>query len=72
MKILGGVVDSKEFDHFHGLIVMQEIARSGYRGFQDGLSFPFCSRVSMQFLILGRKSWRHNHRPYGSDELGRR
>lgn len=72
VKILGGVVDGEEFDYFHDLIVVQEMARSGYRGFQDGLSFLRHSRVLMQFLIHGRKSWGHGHRPYGSHKLGSR
>jgi alkylation response protein AidB-like acyl-CoA dehydrogenase len=35
-KILGGVVDGKEFDYFHDLIVCQELNRHNQRGFQDG------------------------------------
>lgn len=35
-SIFGGVVDPKEFDYFHDLIVSQELVRSGRRGFQDG------------------------------------
>ncbi|ROT41482.1 medium-chain specific acyl-CoA dehydrogenase [Sodiomyces alkalinus F11] len=36
VEILGGVVDPAEFDYFHDLIVAQELARTGARGFQDG------------------------------------
>ncbi|PWI66116.1 hypothetical protein PCL_05334 [Purpureocillium lilacinum] len=32
----GGVVDGKEFDYFHDMIVAQEMARTMTRGFQDG------------------------------------
>lgn len=35
-NILGGVVDGKEFDYFHDMIVGQELARPAARGFQDG------------------------------------
>ncbi|CZT20325.1 probable acyl-CoA dehydrogenase family protein [Ramularia collo-cygni] len=35
-KILGGVVDGREFDCFHDLITCQEMARILQRGFQDG------------------------------------
>jgi alkylation response protein AidB-like acyl-CoA dehydrogenase len=36
MKLLGGVVDGKEFDYFHDMIIGQELVRSGTRGFMDG------------------------------------
>ena len=32
----GGVVDGKEFDYFHDMIVAQEQVRAACRGFQDG------------------------------------
>ncbi|EON66975.1 acyl-CoA dehydrogenase [Coniosporium apollinis CBS 100218] len=35
-EILGGVVDGKEFDYFHDLVVAQELVRANARGFQDG------------------------------------
>lgn len=35
-KIFGGVVDGKDYDYFHDLIVSQEICRANMRGFQDG------------------------------------
>jgi len=34
--LLGGAVDGKEFDYFHDLVMAQEMARPGARGFQDG------------------------------------
>lgn len=36
-KLFGGVVDGKDFDYFHDLVVSQELARTGARGFQDGM-----------------------------------
>ncbi|KAL2118591.1 hypothetical protein VTJ04DRAFT_8251 [Mycothermus thermophilus] len=36
VKLLGGVVDGKEFDYFHDLICSQESSRTGCRGFGDG------------------------------------
>ncbi|KAH7358021.1 medium-chain specific acyl-CoA dehydrogenase [Plectosphaerella cucumerina] len=36
VELLGGVVDGKEFDYFHDLIIAQELARTGARGFGDG------------------------------------
>lgn len=70
VDILGGVVKGEEFDYFHDLIVVQEMARIGYRGFQDGLySLPF-NKALTQLLILGRKSRRHDHWPHSSRELG--
>lgn len=35
-KLLGGVIEGKEFDYFHDLVVNQEIVRHNARGFQDG------------------------------------
>lgn len=35
-NIFGGVVDGKEYDYFHDMIVCQELARVSQRGFQDG------------------------------------
>ncbi|KAL1960206.1 hypothetical protein VTO42DRAFT_8749 [Malbranchea cinnamomea] len=35
-KLLGGVVDGKEFDYFHDLIVAQELTRCHERGYRDG------------------------------------
>ncbi|KAB5525598.1 acyl-CoA dehydrogenase/oxidase [Coniochaeta sp. 2T2.1] len=36
VKLLGGVIDGKEFDYFHDLIMGQEGVRTATRGFQDG------------------------------------
>lgn len=33
----GGVIDGKEFDYFHDMVVSQEMARMGTRGFMDGM-----------------------------------
>ncbi|KAH6867798.1 acyl-CoA dehydrogenase/oxidase [Thelonectria olida] len=35
--LLGGVVEGKDFDFFHELVVSQELARIGARGFADGM-----------------------------------
>jgi len=35
-KILGDVMDGKDFDYFHDLVVSQELTRHNQRGFQDG------------------------------------
>lgn len=35
-KILGGVIEGKDFDFFSDLIVGQELARPACRGFQVG------------------------------------
>ena len=35
-SLLGGVVDGKEFDYLHDMIVTQELVRANARGFQDG------------------------------------
>jgi hypothetical protein len=68
VEILGGVVKGEEFDYFHDLIVVQEMARSGYRGFQDGVS-SLRPIILMQVLTHDRKSWGHGHRPNCSHEL---
>lgn len=34
--LLNGVVSPSEFDHFHDLILNQELSRAGQRGFVDG------------------------------------
>ncbi|KAH6697025.1 medium-chain specific acyl-CoA dehydrogenase [Plectosphaerella plurivora] len=36
VELLGGVVKPEEFDYFHDLIIAQELARTGARGFGDG------------------------------------
>ncbi|KAL4064553.1 acyl-CoA dehydrogenase/oxidase [Scleroderma citrinum] len=35
--LMGGIVKPEEFDYFHELIITQEIARCGARGYGDGL-----------------------------------
>lgn len=37
-ELMGGVVQGKEFDYFHELMINQEIARMGARGYGDGLN----------------------------------
>lgn len=35
-KLLNGAIQPSEYDHFHDLILNQELARAGQRGFVDG------------------------------------
>jgi predicted heme/steroid binding protein len=70
VEVLGGVVKGEEFDYFHDLIVVQEMARTGYRGFQDGLFCLSLDKALTQLLIDGRKSRGHDHWPYGGHALG--
>ncbi|KAI0064741.1 acyl-CoA dehydrogenase NM domain-like protein [Artomyces pyxidatus] len=37
LKLMGGIVTPEEFDYFHELVVTQELARIGARGYGDGL-----------------------------------
>ncbi|KAH6908984.1 acyl-CoA dehydrogenase [Coprinopsis sp. MPI-PUGE-AT-0042] len=37
LELMGGIVKPEEFDYFHELIITQELARSGCRGYGDGL-----------------------------------
>ncbi|EIW57326.1 acyl-CoA dehydrogenase [Trametes versicolor FP-101664 SS1] len=37
LTLMGGIVTPEEFDYFHELLVSQEIARCGARGYGDGL-----------------------------------
>ncbi|KDR76308.1 hypothetical protein GALMADRAFT_96846 [Galerina marginata CBS 339.88] len=37
LELMGGIVKPEEFDYFHELIITQEFARSGRRGYGDGL-----------------------------------
>ncbi|GFZ46231.1 hypothetical protein JCM24511_04478 [Saitozyma sp. JCM 24511] len=37
-ELFGGVVKGEEFDYFHELVINQEIARMGARGYGDGLN----------------------------------
>ncbi|KAI0049781.1 acyl-CoA dehydrogenase NM domain-like protein [Auriscalpium vulgare] len=37
LTLMGGIVKPEEFDYFHELVVTQELARTGARGYGDGL-----------------------------------
>lgn len=37
LTLMGGIVKPEEFDYFHELVIQQEIARCGTRGYGDGL-----------------------------------
>ncbi|TFK87968.1 peroxisomal acyl-CoA-dehydrogenase [Polyporus arcularius HHB13444] len=37
LTLMGGIVTPEEFDYFHELVISQEIARCGARGYGDGL-----------------------------------
>ncbi|RXW21046.1 hypothetical protein EST38_g4814 [Candolleomyces aberdarensis] len=37
LELMGGIVKPEEFDYFHEMIITQEFARSGCRGYGDGL-----------------------------------
>ncbi|TFK27200.1 acyl-CoA dehydrogenase [Coprinopsis marcescibilis] len=37
LELMGGVVKPEEFDYFHEMIITQEFARAGCRGYGDGL-----------------------------------
>ncbi|KAH8697825.1 acyl-CoA dehydrogenase family protein [Talaromyces proteolyticus] len=53
-KLLGGVVDGKEFDAFHDLIASQEMVRAGARGYQDG------NMAGMAISLTAVKQWLRN------------
>ncbi|KAI9685283.1 MAG: hypothetical protein M1822_004656 [Bathelium mastoideum] len=53
-KLLGGVVDGKEFDYFHDLIVGQELVRANARGFQDG------NMAGMTISLTAVRNWMKN------------
>lgn len=36
LELMGGAVRPEEFDYFHEMIVTQELARTGKRGYGDG------------------------------------
>ncbi|OJJ01754.1 hypothetical protein ASPVEDRAFT_130196 [Aspergillus versicolor CBS 583.65] len=52
--LLGGVVDGKEFDYLHDLIVAQEMVRVNARGFQDG------NMAGMVISLTAVQSWLRN------------
>lgn len=37
LELMGGIVKPEEFDYFHEMIITQELARTGKRGYGDGL-----------------------------------
>jgi len=37
LELMGGIVKPEEFDYFHEMIITQEFARAGARGYGDGL-----------------------------------
>ncbi|KAL4777285.1 acyl-CoA dehydrogenase/oxidase [Aspergillus nidulans var. acristatus] len=53
-KLLGGVVDGKEFDYLHDLIVAQEMVRVNARGFQDG------NMAGMVISLTAVQNWLRN------------
>lgn len=55
-KILGGdVMDGREFDYFHDMIVGQELVRPAARGFQVSFHSPRCSCGQPANTEAGRK-----------------
>jgi len=36
LELMGGIIKPEEFDYFHEMIIIQEIARHGKRGYGDG------------------------------------
>lgn len=53
-SLLGGVVDGKEFDYLHDMIVTQELVRANARGFQDG------NMAGMAISLTAVQQWLHN------------
>lgn len=56
-KLLGGVVDGAEFDYFHDLVVVQELARGGMREFADGNLSGLTISVPIM-LLYAPPEWR--------------
>lgn len=52
--LLGGVVDGKEFDYLHDLIISQEFVRANARGFQDG------NMAGMMISLTAVQQWLRN------------
>ncbi|EKV15840.1 Acyl-CoA dehydrogenase family protein [Penicillium digitatum PHI26] len=52
--LLGGVVDGKEFDYLHDMIVVQELVRANARGFQDG------NIAGMAISLTAVQQWLHD------------
>lgn len=59
-ELLGGVVDGREFDYFHDLVVAQESVRAKARGFQDG------NMAGMMISLTAVREW------LGDEELRKR
>ena len=36
LELMGGIIKPEEFDYFHEMVIIQEIARHGKRGYGDG------------------------------------
>jgi alkylation response protein AidB-like acyl-CoA dehydrogenase len=53
-SLLGGVVDGKEFDYLHDMIVTQELVRANARGFQDG------NMAGMAISLTAVQQWLRN------------
>lgn len=53
-KILGGVIEGKDFDYFHDLVVCQEMSRTNARGFQDG------NLAGMVISLTAVQEWLNN------------
>ncbi|KIM39781.1 hypothetical protein M413DRAFT_74383 [Hebeloma cylindrosporum] len=47
LELMGGLVKPEEFDYFHELIITQEFARSGRRGYGDGNSLMAGSVIGL-------------------------
>jgi hypothetical protein len=55
---LPGGLKGEDFDYFHELVLNQEFARMGYRGYQDGLQGGMVRPISLlSILLCARLSW---------------
>lgn len=52
--LLGGIVDGREFDYLHDLIIAQEFIRANARGFQDG------NMAGMMISLTAVQQWLRN------------
>lgn len=52
LELMGGVVKPENFDYFHEMIVTQEFARVGKRGYGDG-------ELSCFYLAFCILTWRY-------------
>lgn len=64
-KLLGGVVDGKEFDYFHDLIIAQEITRTNARGSFGCLPWDLCFRLTAGLSRFHR--WQHGRHGHQLD-----